>query len=111
MNQSITQRPPPQVNLSAPGRQFQYKVRQSLATGKAAARKLIHARILLKADASDDGLHWADWRIADALEIGIDTVERVRQRFVEQGFDAALERKNGANRPGPSRWMGGSKLA
>ena len=64
-----------------------------IATGKAAARKLTHARILLKADVSDDGLHWPDWRIADALEVGIDTVERVRQRFVEQGFDAALDRK------------------
>lgn len=62
-------------------------------TGKAAARKLVHARILLKADASDDGLHWPDWKIADALEVGIQTVERVRQRFVEEGFDAALERK------------------
>ena len=68
-------------------------LRDLIAAGKGAARKLIHARILLKADASDDGLHWPDWRIADALEIHVSMVERVRQRFVEQGFDAALERK------------------
>ena len=78
------------VTLTADERQSLHEL---IATGKAAARKLIHARILLKADASEDGLHWPDWRIADALEIGIDTVERVRQRFVEQGFDAALDRK------------------
>ena len=78
------------VTLTAEERQSLHDL---IATGKAAARKLTHARILLKADASDDGLHWPDWRIADALEVGIDTVERARQRFVEQGFDAALERK------------------
>ena len=64
-----------------------------IAAGKAAARKLIHARILLKADASDDGMHWPDWRIADAVEVDITTVERVRRRFVEEGLDAALDRK------------------
>jgi transposase len=65
-----------------------------ISAGKAAARKLTHARILLKADASEGGLHWPDWRIADALEVHVATVERVRQRFVEQGLDAALERKH-----------------
>jgi len=64
-----------------------------IAAGKAAARKLLHARILLKADASEDGLHWPDWRIADALEVNVATVERVRRRFVERGFTAALDRK------------------
>ena len=78
------------VTLTAEERQSLHDL---IAAGKAAARKLIHARILLKADASEDGLHWPDWRIADALEINVATVERVRQRFVEQGFEAALERK------------------
>jgi hypothetical protein len=73
-----------------------------IATGKAAARKLIHARILLKADASDDGMHWPDWRIGDAVEVDITTVERVRRRFVEEGFDAALGRKQ---RDKPARPM------
>ena len=64
-----------------------------IAVGQAAARKLVHARILLKADAADGGPAWPDWQIADALEISTDTVERVRQRFVELGLDAALDRK------------------
>jgi len=68
-------------------------VRDLVAAGKGAARKLTHARILLKADASEGGLHWPDWRIADALEVHVSMVERVRRRFVEIGFDAALQRK------------------
>src|SRR4051812_1865512 len=64
-----------------------------IAAGRAAARKLSHARILLKADAADGGPAWPDHRIADALEVSSTTVERVRQRFVEQGLDAALDRK------------------
>src|SRR3954462_12093840 len=64
-----------------------------IAAGQAAARKLAHARILLKADAAAGGPAWPDWRIADALEVSTDTVERVRQRFIELGLDAALDRK------------------
>src|SRR6478752_3823622 len=64
-----------------------------IAAGQAAARKLAHARILLKADAAEGGPAWPDWRIADALEVSTDTVERVRQRFVALGLDAALDRK------------------
>ncbi len=64
-----------------------------IAAGQAAARKLAHARILLKADAADGGPDWPDRRIADALEVSTATVERVRQRFVELGLDAALDRK------------------
>ena len=64
-----------------------------IAAGKAAAQKLAHARILLKADAADGGPAWPDHRIADALEVSTATIERVRQRFVEQGLEAALVRK------------------
>jgi transposase len=67
-----------------------------LSAGKAAARTLTHARILLKADEGPAGPGWADEVIADALEVNRSTVERVRQRCVEEGFDAAL-------RPRPSR--------
>jgi len=77
-----------------------------IAAGKAAARKLTHARILLKADASEGGLHWPDWRIADALEVHVATIERVRQRFVEQGFEAALERKQRDKPPRPIKLDG-----
>ena len=64
-----------------------------VSQGKAAARKLTHARILIKADAAEGGPAWPDYQIADALEVSTATVERVRQRFVEQGLDAALDRK------------------
>jgi hypothetical protein len=64
-----------------------------IAAGKAAAKKLAHARILLKADAADGGPAWPDRRIAEALEVSDATIERVRQRFVEQGLEAALVRK------------------
>ena len=61
-----------------------------VATGTAAARKLAHARVLLKADEAEGGPGWADAAIADALDCGAATVARVRQRFVEEGLDAAL---------------------
>ncbi len=63
---------------------------QLISKGKAAARKLLHARILLKADSE---VGWTDERISDALEVSISTIERVRATFVEEGMVAALERK------------------
>lgn len=61
--------------------------------GKAAARKLLHARILLKADANPGGPGWSDSQIAQGLDAGTATVERVRQQWVEEGLEAALERR------------------
>ncbi len=66
-------------------------LQEMLSRGKAAARKLMHARVLLKADVADGGPGWHDDRIAEALEIGRATVERVRKQFVEEGLEAALE--------------------
>jgi hypothetical protein len=63
-----------------------------IAQGKASARKLMHARILLKADSSEDGPGWTDEAISEGLEIGTATVEGVRQRLVEEGVAAALTR-------------------
>ena len=64
-----------------------------LSRGEAAARKLAHARILLKADTGPDGPDWRDEAIAEGLEVGRATVERVRRQFVEEGLEAALERR------------------
>ncbi len=64
-----------------------------LSHGKAAARKWMHAMILLKADQAPGGPAWSDDAIAEGLEVGRATVERVRKRFVEEGLDAALERR------------------
>lgn len=68
-------------------------LQEMLSRGKAAARKLMHARILLKADAAAGGPGWNDESIAEAMEVGRATVERVRKEFVEEGLDAALERR------------------
>ena len=64
-----------------------------LSRGKATARKLAHARILLKADSDPDGPGWRDEAIAEGLEVGRATIERVRRQFVEEGLEAALERR------------------
>jgi hypothetical protein len=67
-----------------------------LSKGKAAARTLTHARILLKADEGVAGPQLSDEAISEALEVNRSTVERVRIRCVEDGFETAL-------RPRPSR--------
>jgi hypothetical protein len=64
-----------------------------VSAGKGSARTLTHARILLKADENGEAPAWTDEAIRRALEIGISTVLRVRQRFVEEGLEAALERR------------------
>ena len=61
------------------------------------AQKLLKARILSKADASDAGEGWSDSQIAAALESSVDTVARTRQRLVEEGLEAALTRKHSPN--------------
>jgi transposase len=81
-----------------------------ITAGKGAAPKLTHARILLKADAAPSGPAWADERIAEALEVSHATVERVRQRFVEQGLEAALVRKK-PDRPPRSAALDGAAEA
>ena len=67
-------------------------------TGRAAAVKLLHARILLKADVSTDSRPWTDAEIADALDTSASTVHRVRQACIEQGLEAALSRKRPTGR-------------
>jgi transposase len=76
--------------------------RQSLheltTAGKASAFRQTHARILLKADQAEGGPAWSDERIAEALNVGLATIARLRQRFVEQGLEAALSRQPQQNR-------------
>jgi transposase len=64
-----------------------------LAEKRAAADKLLRARMLLKANVGQGGPGWNDENIAEAFEVGTSTVHRLRQRLVEDGFDAALVRK------------------
>ena len=62
-------------------------------TGKHSASLALKARILLKADVSEAGEGWSDQQIVQALDTSASTVFRVRQRLVEDGFDAVLRRK------------------
>ena len=61
--------------------------------GKSPARRLLKARILLKADASEQGEGWSDGRIIEALDTNMSMVTRVRQQLVEEGLEAVLSRK------------------
>jgi transposase len=91
------------VTLTAEERQ---QLHDLVRAGKAAAKKLMHARILLKADAAEGGPAWPDERIAEAVEVSAATVGRVRRRFVEEGLEAALVRKR-QDRPSRERKLDG----
>lgn len=69
------------------------ELEQLTKKGKTAVYKMNHARILLKADINQEGGGWIDREISEALDIGHATIERVRQRFVEEGIEAALNRR------------------
>ncbi len=64
-----------------------------IGRGRAPARTLAHARILLKANQGEGGPGWSDAAIARALEVGLATVARVRQAYVTAGLEAAPTRK------------------
>lgn len=61
-------------------------------TGKVAAHKRLHAEILLKADISELGEKWQDKQIGEAFGITTRTVERIRERLVQEGLESALNR-------------------
>jgi transposase len=61
-----------------------------ILTGKASARELTHARILLKADQGPGGPSWSDRQIKVALEISTSTVARVRRQCAERGVQEAI---------------------
>jgi len=63
-----------------------------ISKGKASARKIIHANVLLHADETVTG-SLKDTAIAEAIHISLLTVERVRKRFVEEGLESALNPK------------------
>ena len=83
------------VDLSETERQSLEKL---TTTGKHAADKINHARILLKADVNQADERWSDKALASALDISISTIERVRRRFVEEGIEAANRRRMGSGR-------------
>jgi transposase len=69
------------------------KLESMCKTGKTNARKFMAARTLLLCDHASDSTPWSTVGIATALGISSRTVEHVKKRFVEEGFEAVLERK------------------
>jgi transposase len=77
------------VRLDATERQ---ELETVLATPRAAAERVLRARVLLKADEGSGGPAWSDTTIADAFEISVSKVRRLRQRLVDEGLAATLVR-------------------
>jgi transposase len=78
--------------------------------GKGSALTLARARILLKADQGDKGEAWTDAEIAQALQVAPKTVSNLRRRWVEEGLEAALNRKK-QERPSRPRKLDGQAEA
>jgi transposase len=81
---------------------------QELIGGKrVAADKVLRARIFLKADV--EGPSWSDPEIAEAFDVGLSTIHRLRQRLVDEGLEAALARRPNTQRRVPK--LDGAKEA
>ena len=78
------------VELSADERK---RLNDLISKGKAPAKAILKARILLKADLSEAGCGWLDDQIVKALDTNLTMVSRVRETLVTQGLDAVLTRK------------------
>ncbi len=86
------------------------RLEQVIRTGKAAAYRIRHANILLAVDESDAGLRMTDVDAAQAFNVSVRSIEYLRQRFVEEGLDAALERRKQV-RPSVEKMFDGEKEA
>lgn len=94
IEQPIVGRPPVGSGLAEERQQL-----TDLSTkGTAAAATLTCARILLKADASPGGPDWTEAQIAEALDTSLATIHRVRETFVTEGLDRALQRRRPTGR-------------
>ena len=78
------------VELSADER---VRLGDLISKGKASAKTILKARILLKADTSEAGDGWADEQIVEALDTNVTMVARVREKLVTEGLDVVLNRK------------------
>ncbi len=75
------------------------RLRAVISKGKASAKAILKARIVLKADQGANGDGWTDERICEALETNITMVARTRAKLVNEGLDAVLARKKRARPP------------
>ena len=77
-----------------------------ISKGKAPAKVILKARILLKADVGPDGPGWLDDQILKALDTNLTMVSRTREKFVTEGLDAVLARKKRETPPTPAIFDG-----
>ena len=75
------------------GAEERVRLNKLISKGKASAKTILKARILLKADKSEAGEGWADEQICQALDTNVTMVARVREKLVTEGLDAVLTRK------------------
>ena len=69
------------------------RLKQLVSAGRAAAYRIRHANVLLAVDQSEEGSKMTDVDAARALSVGVRSIELLRKRLVEEGLDAALDRK------------------
>ena len=77
-----------------------------ISKGKAPAKTILKARILLKADAAEDGPGWLDAQIVEAFDTNLTMVSRVREKLVCEGLDVVLARKKRETPPIPEIFDG-----
>ena len=70
------------------------QLQEIIGKGRQAAAKIRRAHLLLAADEAEGGLKMTDEQIRTAYHVSLRTVERLRQRFVEEGFEVALKAKS-----------------
>lgn len=74
------------------------QLQQRVDDGRGSKSLRQRARVLLKADQADGAPAWSDERVAEFAEVSLSTVHRVRQRFVEEGVEAAVRKKGSPQR-------------
>lgn len=75
------------------------RLEELISKGKASAKVILKARILLKADQGEHGEGWSDERICQALDTNLSMVTRVRAKLVTEGLEAVLTRKQRSTPP------------
>ena len=88
------------------GLQERAQLHALIAKGKAPAKAILKARILLKADQAEGGPGWLDDQILKALDTNLTMVSRTREKFVTEGLEAVLTRKKRETPPVPAIFDG-----
>jgi transposase len=82
------------------------QLEEVIRSGSAKARKIQHVQVLLKIDSGKAGPSWSDEQIKEAFGVSPSTIRRIRQRFLENGMDDAINRRPQPERPEKRKVMG-----